>query len=171
MRKILSLVLCIVLMLCMAIPASAEETAGTTVISLTVDPTMESYTLTIPADVTIDPTTKSGTVSVTLSDVTFAWSTELHVYASSANDWHLVNQEDATKTIQYRMKTNLNGTNSSSGKTLEVANCKMREREAGMVQEYNENQNNTMNNALTILETYPGAGTYTDTLTFTVTSK
>ena len=103
MRKILSLVLCIVLMLCMAIPASAEETAGTTVISLTVDPTMESYTLTIPADVTIDPTTKSGTVSVTLSDVTFVWSTELHVYASSANDWHLVNQEDATKTIQYRM--------------------------------------------------------------------
>ena len=114
---------------------------------------------------------KIRNLSVTLSDVTFVWSTELHVYASSANDWHLVNQEDATKTIQYRMKTNLNGTNSSSGITLEVANCKMREREAGMVQEYNENQNNTMNNALTILETYPGAGTYTDTLTFTVTSK
>lgn len=163
--------LCIVLTFGMALPVSADGSNDTTVISLTVDPTLESYTLTIPADVTIDPASKTGTLSVTLSDVTFVWSTELHVYASSANDWNLVNQEDSTKTIQYRMKTNLDGTNSSTGKTLEVANCIMRERESGIVQEYNNNQKNTMNNALTILETYPGAGTYTDTLTFTVTTK
>lgn len=69
------------------------------------------------------------------------------------------------------MRTNLDGTESApnSTKSLEVAKCVMREREEGIVQEYNNSQSNTMNNTVTVLDSYPGAGTYTDTLTFTVT--
>ena len=163
MKKLIAILLCMVCVLSMAIPvfATEEEDTRTTVVSMTLDPSMESYTLTIPATISIDPTEKSATLNVTLEDVTLVWHTRLDVRYSTANGVtdqegsFLVNTQDATKKIHYNITdSNLNVySHDSNGETAAYYS------------------NGEVTNAWIELEVdgeYPGAGTYTDTLTFTV---
>ena len=80
----------------------------------------------------------------------------------------MVNTENDALKIPYMMKSTLHGENTSSTKnTIEVADCIIRDGKLA----YNASQSNTLNNPITIQGNYPGGGTYTDTLTFSVSYK
>ena len=153
MKKLLSLVLTVVMLLTTVIYVTAADTQTT--ISLTLDESMESYTLTIPASVEIDPTTKSGTMNVNITDYEFVWSDSIIVSASFCGS--LVNTEDESKSIAYEIE-NGDGEKSSTGfgRVLYV---------------YKDSTRSTCDSAeleIFLKGDYPGAGTYTDTITFTV---
>ena len=170
MKKLMAIVLCVACFMSFAISAAAA-TADTkeTVVSLELDPTMETYTLTIPATVSIDPSEKSATLNVTLSDVNFIWSTDLGVRVTAKNIdvqngcSYLVNTEDSSKKIRYT------ATNTEDGNVLFdqaeelVASVSRYEQGGEMV-------TNIQNGKIEFVVDgdYPGAGTYTDTLTFNV---
>lgn len=153
----------------MAMPVFAEETEGAkqTIVSLEVDPSMEHYTITIPASISIDPAEKSATLNVTLEDVALVWHSRIHVYAAPANrdteniGSYLVHTEDAAKRIHYSLKSTENGMifNSQQEKLTVMS----------YYSEYDsDSESKTGGIVLTVDGEYPGGGTYTDTLTFTV---
>lgn len=170
MKKILSLILCISLVMCMATPAFATEATpyGTTVVSLEVDSSLESYTLTIPATVTISPETKSGSVDVSLSDVTLVWTERISVYMFASNaktdgkGSYLVNSETG-KTIHYNLT-------SPYGQYYDKIDEIYDFHVAGAQWDdlHTEVFCSGGSIELTVDGTYPGSGTYTDTLTFYV---
>ena len=156
MKKLFSLILCIALVFSLNVCAFAE--GDTTTVSLTVDPSLESYTLTIPATATIDPSTKKGNINVSVSNITYVWSTKVKVSVASENfdstGSNLVNNADTAKKIHYTLKdtdsTPVNSTNTYVlGGATSAASL-------------------TGGLSLEVDGTYPAAGTYTDTLTFTV---
>ena len=154
MKKLFALILCIALVFSLNVCAFAE--GNTTTVSLTVDPSLESYTLTIPATATIDPATKKGSISVSVSDVTYVWSTKIKVFVSSENfdstGSNLVNSDDTSKKIHYTLKdTDSEPVNSTN---TYVLGTNKTSQGGGL--------------SLEVDGTYPAAGTYTDTLTFTV---
>lgn len=166
MKKTLMLILCIILAINMAIPAFASES---TLVSLTLDETMEEYTLTIPDSIAIDLSEKSAVIDVTLSDVTLIWSNHLSVKVTAENavdgtdGSHLVNSDNSDLKIHYTINNLINNQQNldlSSG----VRVASYTKGTAGM-------QDTSQNGKLKLLVDgkYPGAGTYTDTLTFTVT--
>ena len=83
MKKVLSILLSFLLLFSMAIPAVASE--NQTVVSLELDPTMESYTLTIPAKVELDPAEKVGYLNITLENINLVWSKTVNVTMTAAN--------------------------------------------------------------------------------------
>ena len=178
MKKFLSMVLCIVLMLSMAIPAIAAENEDTrqTVVSLEVDPSLEHYTLTIPSTIELDMAKEVNEIPVTLTDVTLCWSKNLDVYVTAQNAgeeaWetevndpdfspssYLIHTEDANKKILYGIK-NFANSHYQDNQGIYVA----------FAYSYSDNGVQVEHGPLKIklLGDYPGAGTYTDTLTFTV---
>lgn len=165
MKKLIAILLCMACVLSTAIPALAAENEDTrqTVVSLELDPSMESYTLTIPANITIDPAKKSATLNVTLEDVSLFWYDELYVYAAPANHdsvnggSYLVNTEDTTKKIHYTLTA-------YSGEELGSLEGKV----CAAYYEKNEPYLGSGDMTIVVDGEYPGAGTYTDTLTFSV---
>lgn len=177
MKKLIAILLCMVCVLSLAVPVFAEEIAETieTVVSLELDPTLEHYTLTIPAEVKFDMTKEVSEVPIDLKDVNFAWNKRLDVYLTAKNGceeaWdseiddqdfrmassYLINTEDETKKILYGIKSGLGF--EYAGEDLTVASAYYYEGEI-------EIDNYPLK--MKILGEYPGAGTYTDTLTFTV---
>lgn len=155
MKKFLSLMLCLALLLGLA--TTAYATGNTTTVSLEVPD--ETYTLKIPATVTIDATSKTGSVTVEVADVNLIWSTGLKVVMTAQNTVsgetgsYLVNEESGNK-IHYNFSKdvdgNIYGANNTSYKALDTI----------------LNTSNSI--TLTVDGAYPGAGTYTDVLTFTV---
>ncbi|MDD6800461.1 MAG: hypothetical protein PUE85_08630, partial [Firmicutes bacterium] len=112
MKKLLPFLLISIMILSTAICVVAADIENReTIVSLTLDETMESYTLIIPSTVTIDPSTKSGTLAVELKDVNLVWNDFLTVYATSANPdteeygAFLVNTEDSSKKIHYQLES------------------------------------------------------------------
>lgn len=156
MKKLFSLILCIVLVFSLNVCAFAE--GNTTTVSLTVDPSLESYTLTIPATATIDPATGEGSIDVSVSDITYVWSIGCAIKVSSENfdttGSNLVNGTDTSKKIHYTLK-DVEGDKLTSSNGHVIGLTGKPAKVEGHL-------------ALKVDGTYPAAGTYTDTLTFTV---
>ena len=167
MKKVISFILCLALVFSLNICAFAEETANdqTTVLKLTVDPSLETYTLSIPAELEIDPTTKTATLTVSASEINLLWSDSLCVDVSSenldANGANLINTNDETKKIHYKMKDGDNTPLNSSTEMITAFTYK----KADDTQQTKSAEGSM---AITVDGTYPASGTYTDTLTFTV---
>ena len=158
MKKVLSILLSFLLIFSMAIPAVASE--NQTVVSLELDPTMESYTLTIPATVELDPAEKVGYLNITLENINLVWSKTVNVTMTAANGSadggsYLVNEADETQKIHYIIKNFL-------GDEYDYDN------NFGVVYTDLDGDVNGGGLSFEIDGSYPGAGTYTDTLTFNV---
>lgn len=157
MKKFLSLMLCLVLLLSLA--TTAYATGNTTTVSLTVPD--ESYTLKIPATVTIDADSKTGSITVAVEDVNLIWSTGLNVYMKAQNEVsgetgsYLINADSGNK-IHYSFSKDVKGDayTASDGYSYTA------------LMYSSSSTSNTI--TLTVDVAYPGAGTYTDILTFTV---
>lgn len=155
MKKLLSLMLCLVLLMGLATTAYAAD--NETIVSLEVPP--ETYILKIPPTVTIDATSKENTFTVAVEDVNLIWSSQIIVKYEAANaidgetGSYLLNS-DSGKKIPYTIANGYNA-HYQKGKTNTAL-------------EANGNATATMKLFIDEEFTYPGAGTFTDTLTFSV---
>lgn len=156
MKKFLSLMLCLALLLGLA--TTVYATGNTTTVSLEVPD--ETYTLKIPATVTIDATSKTGSVTVEVADINLFWNTGLVVEMTSQNavsgeiGSYLVNEESGNK-VHYNFSRDVIGADFHVGKDFHYKAL-----------DTHDKTSNTI--TLTVDGAYPGAGTYTDVLTFTV---
>jgi hypothetical protein len=177
MKKTVSFLLALIMVCCMAVPAFAAE--NQTLVTLTIDESMESYEVTIPPTITLDAVafaTDGGgktALNVTINNLSAVWSTKFYIYVTSKNGFNLVNTEDPSKVIPY-------GCYCPSCKIITKAT-------AGEAYQFNWYYisdildkglplNTTSSSGDELLggylyrdgsDTYPGGGTYTDTLTFT----
>ena len=154
MKKFLSLMLCLGLLVCLA--TTAYATGSTTNVSLEVP--NETYKLNIPASVEINPRDKDGTITVSVEEINLIWSTGLRVYMTAQNavsgedGSYLVNAE-SDKKIHYSLKTSSDGDSYRTTEAFDILDTRL---------------DHSATITLTVDGAYPGAGTYTDTLTFTV---
>lgn len=155
MKKMLTLALAVVMMLSCsvtAMAATATEGANTVPVTYTEN---TSYTVTIPETITIDKNASEQTVSA--KDVMIPTGTALKITVSSENyannNWYVANKAAAAEKLTYTIKNG--GTALKSGDTVLSV-------EAG----------NTAGASVPLTMQLTGnvtkAGTYTDTLTFTV---
>ena len=162
MKKVLSLMLCMLLLLCMTVTAYATETTNSsTIVSVTVPP--ESYTLNIPATATISSENKTGELTVSLTDVQLIWSDRIYVYFDAANAIEgeygsVLKHTENDNQIPYTIYDNY-GSMYKKGST----SCNH------AVESDGGPSNGTIGLEIDSSYQYPGAGTYTDTLTFYVT--
>lgn len=169
MKKLISVLLCVAIALCIVPTVQAAEVAETkqTTVSLKLDPTLETYTLTIPATVSIDPSTKDGTIEISLTNMKFIWHSGISVLMSAANSSaseqgsYLVNSEDSNQKIHYNATSSYSGAKMHGDRSLVVLEC---DYDVSVTPEYTVKESVS----LEVDGTYPGAGTYTDTLTFSV---
>ena len=160
MKKVLSILLSLLLIFSLAIPAVASE--NQTVVSLELDSSMESYTLTIPATVELDPSSKTGYIGVELKDVNLVWSGSVNVSFTAANGVtgengsYLVNTENEELKIHYIIKNFAGDEYTHNPEKPMVAAYSIKDEVMGGYIGFE------------IDGEYPGAGTYTDTLTFNV---
>lgn len=114
MKKIISSVLCLVMMLSMGTVAFADSSDFVLTYS-----NEASYEITIPASGTVDKTTGKGTIVVNVGDANLEDGTAVSVTATSANysngSWYLVNTKDATDKIAYSIGTTDGGSDVVSG--------------------------------------------------------
>ena len=158
MKKIITILLSFVLLLSMTMTAFAAD--NQTEISLTLDETMESYEVVIPATIPVDLSQDETSFQIQIKNISLVWSDYVKVYVASANPdtesglgAFLVNKEDATKKIHYRMylPADYKGTETFVGQTstnMFIGNV-----------------------AIEVDGEFPGSGTYTDTLTFRVVAE
>ena len=175
MKKLIALLLCLALLLGFSVVAQAKtETEMETQeveVSLELDPTMETYTLVLPATVELDPFTKEGSLEIGITAANLVWSDGIEIGCKAENaamlngdelgsysySSYLVNSE-TNERIGYFLYNN-GGDRMDPLKTSEsVFFC---EKEFGPYSgiicfEIPEGQ------------AFPGSGTYSDTLTFTV---
>ena len=154
MKKLVCLVLCFLMIAGMAIPALAAD--NQTELTLTVPEDLETYTLTIPATVALDVANGTGAVEVKLSNVNLVWSNCVSVAVASANNCYLVNEENEQLKMEYQI---------TSTATNDITNAEDYYPLNG-VADYREGQYHNGSLEIKVLDTYPGAGTYRDTLTF-----
>jgi len=172
MKKITTIIVAILMLITISVNTIAAETQSTE-ISMTIDPSMESYTLTIPATIQIDPNVKTGDINVELSDVNLFWNTFLTVYATSQNHIdgehgsYLIETTDNTKKISYSVLSECNGSNSfeTSDKGIYAAMYNAAHEYRGSTYEESIKDGKI---TITVDGNIPGSGTYTDTLTFSV---
>ena len=177
MKKIISLLLATALFMSMTVTAAAENQ---TVISMEIDESMESYELVIPATVSIDPAVKTGKVEVKIQNINLIWNKGIDLYvkdqnsaektesnASGSISSYLIDTSDTSKKIAYKMVLG-SGIFYTSGdpgydsqRGLVTNHYRYDERSQSWVTTSEEIN-------LTVTGDYPGSGTYTDTLTFTV---
>lgn len=169
MKKIISLLLATALFMSMTVTAFAAE--NQTVISMEIDESMESYELVIPATVSIDPAVKTGKVEVKIQNINLIWNKGIDLYVKAQNTdetgSYLINTTDPSKKIAYKMFLG-SGIFYSSGDPEYDS-------QRGLVTNhyrYDEHSQSWVTTSeeinLTVTGDYPGSGTYTDTLTFTV---
>ncbi len=176
MKKILSFLLISIMLLSTAIcVVAADNENRETLVSLTLDETMESYTLIIPSTVTIDPATKSGTLGIELKDANLVWNDTITVYVTSANPdteeygAFLVNTEDSSKKIHYQLVSNFGEQYDSSSEFMVAYYDKTHDYSGGNALNPDIREYYSYGDVeITVDGQYPGSGTYTDTLTFTV---
>ena len=178
MKKIVSLLLATALFMSMTVTAFAAE--NQTVISMEIDESMESYELVIPATVSIDPAVKTGKVEVKIKNINLIWNKGIDLYVKAQNSpeeaesnasgsisSYLIDTTDTSKKIAYKMVLGSGivytsgdpGYDSQQG--LVTNHYRYDERSQSWVTTSEEIN-------LTVTGDYPGSGTYTDTLTFTV---
>ena len=170
MKKIISLLLATALFMSMTVTAFAAD--NQTVISMEIDESMESYELVIPATVSIDPAVKTGKVEVKIQDINLVWHESIGLYVKAQNTdetgSYLINTTDTSKKIAYNILLGTgviysaaeSGANTPRG--VWTNQYKYDEDTQSWIANYREEIN------LTVTGDYPGSGTYTDTLTFTV---
>ena len=172
MKKVIFLLLTIIAVLSMSLTVFAAD--NQTEISLTLDENMESYELVIPATVSIDPAVKAGKVDVKIQDINLVWNKGINLYVkakntdvSGATSSYLINTEDVSKKIAYRIHLGNNIVYNATERAYDE--------EIGLLTntyEYNEYTSSWARHAeeinLVIEGDYPGSGTYTDMLTFSV---
>jgi len=170
MKKITSVLIAVLLLLSINVAAVATDIKTTDVI-MVVDPSMETYTLTIPATVIIDPAVRVGTLDVTLSDVNLVWNNWLRVDLTTKNrvdgemGSYLVNEEDATQKVSYTLHSNATNGDYWGGAPVDVAYYSKFYNSS--IEAYSEHYE-VGPIVMTVTGEYPGAGTYRDTLTFSV---
>lgn len=178
MKKIISLLLATALFMSMTVTAFAAE--NQTVISMEIDESMESYELVIPATVSIDPTVKTGKVAVKIQDINLVWNKSIWLYVKAQNSpeetesnasgsisSYLIDTTDPSKKIAYKMVLGTGvvytsgepGYNSPRGVLTNIYSYVESSQSWATTREEID---------LTVTGDYPGSGTYTDTLTFTV---
>ena len=180
MKKTVSFLLALILLCCIAVPAFAAE--NETLVTLTVDESLESYEVTIPPTLTLDAAAfaRHGegktALNVTINKLSAVWSTRFNIYVASKNGFNLVNTEDPSKVIPYGCFCANSMTITSNADAV------------GKVYTYYDNDsisyilnqglpyntsgpdNDRLNYGYLYRygsDAYPGSGTYTDTLTFT----
>ena len=177
MKKIISLLLATALFMSMTVTAAAENQ---TVISMEIDESMESYELVIPATVSIDPAVKTGKVEVKIQKINLIWNKGINLYVKAQNSpeesesnasgtisSYLIDTTDTSKKIAYKMVlgTGVVYSSSESGYNSQQGVLTNHYR-------YDEGIRSWVTTSeeinLTVTGDYPGSGTYTDTLTFTV---
>lgn len=162
MKKTLSLGLALVLALSMAVPAFAANITtdggtGSTVVTYGTD---QGFTVTIPADFTIDAATKKATAEVKAENVLIPYGQVLNVRVTGADytdKWELIDEAEATNKLTYTIGTTEGG--NEIGNNSVVLDVESGEAYGSEVEE-------TL--YFTVTDTLTKAGTYTDTLTFTV---
>lgn len=166
MKKFLTLflALCLLMGVCIAettITGDGEGATGQTLVTLTVDRSMDSYTVTIPPTVIIDPATKKGSMSITLNKgFELISCNSLSIKMKSNNDCVLIN-EDGTQSVEYWIYLNSapqTACNYGGGLTTLLTVNKGADATIDRVYEMTPQ----------IRYDLPTAGVYTDTLTFTV---
>ena len=179
MKKTVSFLLALIMICCMAVPAYAAE--NETLVTLTVDESLESYEVTIPPTLTLDPATfaRHGegetALNVTIDKLTTVWSTSFLISVKSKNKFCLVNTEDSSKMIEYSLRCNGNYyTSDNSSSTVPYFSGKISDISAVLEKGQSYNTTVTTSDGLQSgylarwgSDAYPGSGTYTDTLIFT----
>lgn len=162
-KKILSFVLAAVMMLSMATTSFAVEVtsnggSGETVVTYGMD---EGFTVTIPANFTID-STKKATADVSASNVMIAHGKVLEVTVSGddydvTGSWELIDEAEASNKLTYTIGTTEGGTDIVNNSVV---------LSVGAGEAYSSTVTETMH--FTVIDELSKAGTYKDTLTFTV---
>lgn len=178
MKKTVSFLLALILLCCMAVPAYAADTRNTEV-SLTVDESLESYEVTIPATITLDAAKfangEKTVMKAELTSISAIWSKYIHIDFSSQNGFYLVNTEDSSKKIGYTFQTadlvSYSASDTVKGgsyfsRSIEYLEGKSDGDFSGTSHlPYDiSGEISTKGNNFAI----PGSGTYSDTLTFTI---
>ena len=161
MKKILSGVLCLAMMLSMGATAFAAEisTDGGTQNTVVSYGMSEGFTVTIPTNFNIDDSRKA-TANVSASNVMIAHGAILEV-TIRGNDWdgswELIDAAEASNQLTYTIGTTEGGDDIvNNSVVLDVASGEA----------YGSEVAETL--YFTVVDTLTKAGTYTDTLTFTV---
>ena len=148
MKKIISSILCLIMMVSMSISAFAESNDFVLTYS-----NEASYEITIPASGTVNKATGKGIIEIDISDANLANGTAVSVTATSANyangSWYLVNTKDSSDKIAYTIGTTDGANDVASGSEVLSADS------ATSAAFY-----------ITISDT-SRVGTFTDTITFT----
>lgn len=181
MKKTVSFLLALIMVCCMAMPAFAAE--NETLVTLTVDESLESYEVTIPPTITLDAAafaTDGGgktALNVTIKKLSAVWSTRFNIYVASKNGFNLVNTEDPSKVIPYvcccANDMNIVSNADAVGKVYTYYNNDSISYILNQGLPYNTTRSYSggglMHGYLYRYgsDAYPGSGTYTDTLTFT----
>ena len=145
------------------------NTTATTEVKLVIDRSLDKYTITIPANVEIDPRTKEGTGTITLSDkdLDLVSATSLYVQLTAAKN-PAYKQSTATKAHFTLVGTGKKGYDyyikKKDGTAVEVGDVVLSyTRSSGQL---SAPETETLTYYVISL---PTEGTYTDTLTFSVT--
>lgn len=165
MKKMLSVILAFVLVMSMAttvFAADAEITTGGNQSAETVvtyDMT-EGYTVIIPESVVIDATTKKGTAIVGAENIVIAYGKTLNVTISGddyADAWELIDVADATNKVKYLIGTTEGGEDIVNESVV-------------LTSAAGDNWNSKVEETIyfSLGEDVEKAGSYEDTLTFTV---
>lgn len=179
MKKTVSFLLALILLCCIAVPAFAAE--NETLVTLTVDESLESYEVTIPPTLTLDAAAfaRHGegktALNVTINKLSAVWSTRFNIYVASKNGFNLVNTEDPSKVIPYvcccANDVNIES-HDSAGKVYTYYNNDSISYILNQGLPYNTTRSYSDGTLIKGYlyrdgnDAYPGSGTYTDTLTF-----
>jgi len=148
MKKILSTVLCLVMILSLGVTAFAETNEFVLTYS-----NEASYEISIPESGNIDVTNGKGTITIGVTETNLADGTVVSVTATSANytddSWYLVNTKDSSDKMAYTVGTTDGGSDVASGDEVLSADSA------------------TSTTLYVTLSDTSKIGTFTDTITFT----
>lgn len=160
MKKTLSMALALTLALSLAVPAFATDITvdggvGETVVTYG---TSQGFTVTIPADFTIDSATQKASADVEAENVLIPYGKTLNVRISGddyVDSWELIDTAEASNQLTYNIGTTEGGDDIvNNSVVLSVAS--------------GNTSGATETLYFEVIDTLTKAGTYTDTLTFTV---
>lgn len=162
MKKTLSLVLVLALALSLAVPAFATDITsnggtGETVVTYG---TSQGFVVTIPADFAIDTETKKATAAVEAENVLLPYGKTLNVKISGddyTDKWELIDAAEASNKLTYTI-------GKTDGASDVVNDSVVLSVDAGVA--YDSSVSQTLHFA--VVDDIAKAGTYADTLTFTV---
>ena len=161
MKKVLSGVLCLAMMLSMGATAFAAEirTDGGTQNTVVSYGMSEGFTVTIPTNFNIDDSRKA-TANVSASNVMIAHGATLKVTISGddwGGSWELIDAAEASNQLTYTIGTTEGGNDIVNNSVV---------LSVGAGEAYNSTVTETMH--FTVVDELSKAGEYSDTLTFTV---